>query len=326
MKKRTKIAISIISGFLGVFFIAAMIYYFGASHKVFDSISTKALEIPGLETKFVPQGMEYDQPSNKVFVTGYMSNGEASRIYIINNETKKTEKYFTLTHEGETYLGHCGGIAIYDTNVWISGDGYLYRFELAQALSVENGKSIEVLDKLKTRNGADFLFDYDNKLIVGEFYKKGKYDTPENHHIQTSSGETNYALAFIYTINTYKSYGLESTTPEAGISLPNQVQGMCFNADGKIVLSTSYSLPNSLIYIHDNILNSSPSATTTINNNELQVYVLNKDNLVRTIEAPCMSEEIVLIDGKVCVLFENNCKKYKFFTRTRLKHIYALDI
>ena len=47
---------------------------------------------------------------------------------------------------------------------------------------------------------------------------------------------------------------------------------------------------------------------------------------VSRLKAPCMTEEIELVDGRVYVLFENACKKYKAFTRTRLYNVYSLDI
>lgn len=326
-QKKTKKGIKtliIIASILLVLISAVLIYYFGATHPDFYLVATKDFQIPGLNTKFVPQGLDYDQTNEVFLVSGYMSNGETSRIYIV--DSSENFKYFTLKVDGENYLGHAGGIAVSGDYAFVVGDGFLYRFNFKQALLLENGQSIEVIDYFETGNGADFVLTYNNKLIVGEFYLKGKYDTNTEHHIKLSETETNYAMSYIYTINHSNTCGLQSLEPEAGISMGNKIQGMSFTKDGNIVLSSSYSIPNSKIYIYENVLNETHFTTTSINGKEIKVYVLSSENLVKTIDSPAMSEELVLKDNKVYVLFESNCAKYRLVNRTRLSNVYALDI
>lgn len=326
MSKKTKISLIVTSCVLAIIFVTCMIYYFGASFKNFYAIAEADFNIPGLDTKFVPQGLDYNISTKKYVVSGYMSNEDSSRFYIVDKQTNKTDKYFTLTVNGEDYKGHAGGIVINGDYAWTCGDGYVYRFNFTDALNSENKSKIPVIDYFKTNNGADFLYIYNNRLIVGEFYKKGKYETPQSHWLNTDSGETNKALAFAYLIDLSNTYGLRAAIPDFGISLPNQVQGICQNKDNKIILSTSFSLPSSKILRYKNVFSSSPSKTLIVDNLELPVYVLCNKNLEVTIDAPCMSEEIVLVDDKVVVLFENKCAKYRLVTRTRLDNAYALDI
>ena len=82
---------------LCLLFVAIMIYYFGATHRDFEKVSQKEFAIPGLDSSFVPQGLDYDSVNDKFVVCGYMSNKSSSRIYIVDGQTGKTEKYFTLT-------------------------------------------------------------------------------------------------------------------------------------------------------------------------------------------------------------------------------------
>lgn len=326
MKKKTKIILSCVGAFLALLFVALMIYFFGASYPQFNKISQTEFEIPGLSTNFCPQGLTYSE-SHKVFmVSGYMSNGKSSRVYFINKGDKKANKFITFKLDGADYTGHSGGITTSGNYAWIAGDKKVVRFNLLDALNCPNGEAINLIDSFETNNGADYILTYNNKLIVGEFYREKKYPSPDSHKIKTSNNKTNPALSFIYTINEDNLCGVETTKPEAAISTIEKVQGMTFTKDGNIVLSTSYSLPDSKIYVYNNVLADNPTTTVNINNETIPVYMLDDNALVKTITAPCMSEEVVLVDNRVYVLFESACKKYKLFTRTRSTNVYSLDI
>jgi len=133
-------------------------------------------------------------------------------------------------------------------------------------------------------------------------------------------------MSHVYEIDTNSSYGIKSTTPVSCISMPNQVQGMTFTKDGNIMLSTSYSIHASKLLIYENVLNVTPSKTITINNKQIPLYVLNSQNLIKQIIAPPMSEELVLVNNKVYILFESACSKYKLINREKLTHVYSIDI
>ena len=100
--KKTKTLV-LLGSVLTLLFVTLMIYYFGATYPEFQKLSQKEFKIPGLETSFVPQGIEYDQTNDKFIVCGYMNNGSASRFYVIDGQTGETEKYFTLTSNLEDY-------------------------------------------------------------------------------------------------------------------------------------------------------------------------------------------------------------------------------
>lgn len=324
MKTRTKVTLIILASIIAMLGVAVYIYYFTASYPAFDAIAVKDFKIPGLETKFVPQGIDYDENTDNFLVSGYMSDGSASRFYVVNKTTKKTVKYFTLTVEGKAYKGHASGVAIDGEFAWVASEGKVYRFNFTDALDLV-GKKLEILDSFETKNGADFILTYNNKLIVGEFHDGKKYVAPKSHKVETGTG-TNYALAFIYNINQAEPYGIASTTPIAGLSLPNKAQGMSFTKDNNIIISTSSSISDSKLLIYENVLEQATTQTLTINEVDIPVHVLCKDNKVDSITAPTMSEELVLVENKVYLLFESNCRKYRFFNRTRLNNVYALDI
>ena len=326
--KKKKIKLIILFSCLGLFLITLLVYYFGASYPQFDKMATKEFEIPGLDSSFVPQGLEYDNVNDKFVVCGYMSNGSPSRIYIVDAKTGKTEKYVTLITPAEDdakdYKGHAGGIALSYPFAYLSGDGVLYRFIYDTILYSKNGDKIPLIDSYITGNGADYVDIIDGNLVVGEFYRKKSNPTKESHKL-TLNGQTHRALSFVYKIDQDKNAGIDPQMLYA-ISTPDQVQGMCLNKEGNLVLSTSFGLPNSTLYVYKNITEN-PTTQVEIDNKKITVYFLSKQNLIKTYtEIPCMSEEMILVNDKIYLLFESKCRKYKFFTRTRINNVYSLAI
>ena len=322
-KKITAIVFAAVFAFLSILMI---FWYFGESYGDFYTIASKEFSIPGLNDGFTPQGLCYEEKHDIFLASGYMNNGSASRIYVIDATTYKTEKYFTLTdYDGSDYTGHAGGIATNGENVWVCGDGNVLRFDFFKIENAENGSAVEILDTFDSPNGADFVTIEENYIWIGEFHKDGDYDTNSTHHITTANRKTNKALSFCYEINTGNQYGLASTTPIKLLSTPSLVQGMEI-LNGKIVLSSSYSLAKSNISIYENILAVNAQKTFSYQGFDIPLYVLEDKNLTKNIEAPCMSEEIAHVNGRIYVLFESACQKYGFVTRESLRNVYSFKI
>ena len=96
--------------------------------------------------------------------------------------------------------------------------------------------------------------------------------------------------------------------------------------DDSIVLSTSYSLPASHIYKYENVLNSTTDKTFDYSGNNIPLYVLDKTNIEKDLVTPSMSEEIEIVDGRIYILFENACQKYRLFTREKLTNVYSIEL
>lgn len=305
---------------------ALLIYYFGHSHKEFNEMSSKEFAIPGLSDGFVPQGMCFASDANKYLVSGYMGDSSASRIYVVDNETKKCEKFFTLTGiSEEMQKGHLGGIANSGNFVWIATENHILTITLDQINNVNQGESVSVLSTLLTPTEASFCYADERTLWVGEFYRDGTYKTDEAHHYQINENEKNYAIAVSYDINTLNTSGIDEI-PTKVLSLPNQVQGFAITNSNKIVLSTSYSIPDSQILIYKDVLSQEPQAQIVLDSQEFPLYVLDKANLSRTIIAPSMSEGLDYVDGEVKILFESACNKYKFVTRNRMYDVMSIAL
>ena len=330
MKKGLKISISILAIIFALIFAFLGVYYLWPWNKDFFDNANQEFKIPGLDTKFVPQGFTKIEGYNKYLISGYMSNGEPSRFYVIDCETKSVDNYFILDIDGKDYDGHAGGVVSYGSTLWvvskIEDKGYAFRFLLSDIMNLKgSGYEISVRDYFETHNNADFAFAYDDMLWIGEFYREDNYITNTDHHVKTRSGETNHSIVFGFDIDESYTHGLDSDFPQKAISIPDLAQGMEVTSDGKIVLSTSYSIADSNIYYYKNIFND-PSSSLRVGRESVPLWFLDGQSLIGSKKAPAMSEEIVIENDRVYILFESACKKYKAFNRKRLDSVYSIPL
>ena len=114
-KKRTlKRAHRTIAILILIFFVALLLgrLYFRLPVSDYYKASEKGFEIPGLNDGFVPQGLDYDG-QGYFWTTGYMNDGSASPVYIVEKESGALQKTLRLAKEdGSDYTGHAGGIAV----------------------------------------------------------------------------------------------------------------------------------------------------------------------------------------------------------------------
>ena len=330
MTKRFKIFLSTVSIILVLILATVGVYFFWPWHKDFFNNADAEFEIPGLDEDFCPQGMTELVGYNKYLISGYMSEGGPSRYYVIDAETNSVEKYFTLNINGKKYDGHAGAVASYNSTIWTvsqeEGEGYAFRFMATDVINVTNGGEVVVRDYFKTLNNADFVFVDDGLLWIGEFYRAEKFETDENHHLTTRSGETNRAVCYAYEIDESYNYGLDNDFPVKALSIGDQCQGIAVTADGKFVLSTSYSIPDSHIYYYKDVLSEDQHSTIRVGLKDVPLWYLDEEALINSIQIPAMSEELFVKNDRVYLLFESACKKYKFFNRVRIDSVYSFAL
>lgn len=326
MKLWKKIVISIASIVLVLSFsFGGFVLYYRIGAKDYYSASEKAFEIPGLNKGFIPQGFDYnDREENGVFlVSGYMKDGSASPLYLVDYDTKEVLKRATfLTDEESEYTGHFGGVAIYKDFVYVADGTSLLVYSYQQIKDPENFEPIPCLGKIELKYSntdyikASFVTVYNNTLIVGEFYNGEKYKTLNSHHITTKAGDKNCALAVQFNLNTNYSLGLDKT-PTKAYSLPNEVQGFYIYGSGsekRIYLSTSYGLKFSHIlgYKYNGVQKIDEETNTVILGTPIPVYAVDSSALVFDYKIAPMSEEIVIVENELYVMSESASNKYIF--------------
>ena len=279
----------------------------------------RGLPIPGINDKFVGQGLDYLESENVFLACGYSSEkGAASSVYVMRMDGK-SQKTELKNADGTNYTGHTGGVAHYKDYCYITGENGLDVFMLSDVLS---GGAAEKIGEIAAPEGHDpaFVTIRGGKLYEGSFYRAGNYETPADERITTPSGDENKALIYVYNINDGAEFCVDPT-PTAAYSITGLVQGMEI-IETQFVLSTSYGLASSHLLFYDTEKLASPERKTVCGN-ELDVYYLDSSCLVHSVTAPPMSEEIVFKDGKIYIMCESASDKYIFGKFTSGKYMYG---
>lgn len=301
MKKALKIvgisAVSVICLLL-----AAVLLFLGglnvAKFVIYDEyydIEEDVCKNPGLSDGFVCQGIAAAEEQGVFLVSGYMKDHSASRIYVTS---EKNESYYvSLMKNGEAFDGHAGGIATTGDKVYLANGGKVYIFALADLLALKNGDVLEIGAGQDVPVSAAFVYTDEEYLYVGEFHDGGAY-VIEGHESETAEG-THYAYCVKYALSDLEK-------PLKVYSLRNKVQGICFTPDGKVVMSTSYGLADSVYYVYDEAKATDSGKTVE----GAPLYYL--DTLEKSVNGPAMSEDLDWYNGKVITLSESASDKYIF--------------
>lgn len=327
MSKGWRIAVISVALFLVMLFLVVMVYYFWPWNKKFFDNANKEFAIPGLNENFVPQGFTQLEEKNQYLISGYMSDSTPSRFYVIDSESGDIVKYFTLQVGEKMYDGHAGGVQSAGSTIWTVGDGYCIRFMLSDIYKVVNGEAIKAKDYFETHNGADFVFANNGMLWIGEFYTKKHYETDMSHRLQTRTGEENPSIVFGYPINEQNKYGLNSTTPTKALSIVGKCQGIAMTSKGNFLVSSAFGVNDSNIYYYDAVLSEPEHSKYYYSYNEpIPMWYLDNQSLISTTKAPAMSEELIVKNDRVYILFESASKKYRMYNRKRMSNVYSLPM
>lgn len=258
------------------------------------SNKTDITDIPGLNDDFVCQGICVSEEQGKILVCGYMTDGTNSRIYV--TDRNGNSYHVKLLREGEIYKGHAGGIALSGETLLISNGSRLFTFSLSSVLSASDGDTVEIGTGTRVNNAASFVYADDFCVYVGEFHDGVGY--VKDHPYDTPNG-VNHAIITCYSAD-------DLSIPLRVYSIPDRVQGACITDDGRMVLSTSYGLADTvyLVYSLDRAFDSGETLEGA------PVYYLSAPE--REIHGPAMGEDMDFSEGRIITLSENSTRKYLF--------------
>ena len=262
---------------------------------------------PGLNDGFVHQGICVDDESGRIVISGYMADHTASRLYV--TDVDDNSYYVSINKDNEAFTGHFGGVAISGDTVYIATDDAMHLVSREELLNAENGDTLNVQKSIPTNNQASYIYTDDNYLYIGEFHDGNQYVT--EHPYETPDG------LYHAIITRYKLEDL--TKPDKIYSVRNKVQGVLF-AEGKIVLSTSYGLADSVYYIY----NEADCVKSEHTLDGAPVYYVN--NLEKEFTGPAMAEGLDLYNGKAITMSESASDKYIFGKFFFANKIITLDV
>jgi len=258
---------------------------------------------PGLSDGFVCQGIGVSETYDRILVSGYMNNGEPSRIYVTDRHSNSY--YVSLCEGGRPFDGHVGGLAVEGDTVYLASDGHLWTVDAKAVLAANNGDTVDITGSIPVNNHASFVFSTEEYLFVGEFHDGGKYVT--EHPYDTPDGRQ-HAIISRYPIE-------DLSKPDRVYSVRDRVQGVCFTERGRVILSTSYGLSDTKYYVYDE----TAAVDSGLTLDGAPVYYL--VDPIREVKGPAMGEDVDVSDGRVYTLFESASDKYifgKFFFADRI--------
>lgn len=296
-------------------------------HDFFGKNSQKEFATPGISDDFVQQGFCVAK-DDVMFVSGYMKGKKPSRIYIVDSNDKDAEPSYVQLKDtnGQYTTTHAGGISVYSDKVYVckseGNPATIQVYSLTEILSAKKGGDVVAKDEFAVKNNASFCHVENGNLYVGEFFMKNKFDTKDEHKVETPAGDKHSAMIYAYALKPDGT--LVDSQPIGRISIPDKIQGMTFAGD-KIVLSCSYSLLTSKFYVYDLNKASVPYIMPLAGRNIPTMY-LDSSCLIDTIYAPPMAEEIVYHNGRLFALNESACNKYIFGKLLRAKYVWSIKI
>lgn len=309
----SKILIGIAGTVIGLFLLAVLVFNIFTKAPAFSSLihSKRAFVIPWSNKGYIAQGITYDQASDNFYLTGYMKDGSASPIFVVNKKSRKLVTVVRMAKPDETpFTGHAGGLTLFNNKIYIagSGEGCFYVFEKSQIDNASKNSTVVCSELLDLKKDDDtikisFCTTRDGLIFAGEFYRNPQYILPEEHMVQTDDS-IQYALAVGFKPNG------TTATAQVAYSLPDQVQGMCFADDG-IYLTTSWSLGKSKVYkyAYGDIRQ---SGTKEICGRKVPLFNLTILNATAEYTLPPMAEEIEYVDGRFYINNESASDKYVF--------------
>lgn len=224
-------------------------------------------------------------------ITAYSADDDESMgsLYIFDRETG--EYLVTL---GMKKKSHLGGLTYDGTYVWICHSdskaleriSYYYIKKVAQQKPKAFVDSSGLFEEYRVGNMPSCITAYDGKLWVA------------THNRYFKSVMVSY------------EYRDERLVAEGYYQIPEKVQGVAFDVNGNVYLSTSYGREkSSYLKVYDNVesLGRAP------------------DKPMIKVEMPPCSEEICMSDGKLYVLFESASRKYFEGTDGRGRSIAPID-
>ena len=302
-------------------------------HADFYRTATAELPMPGCQDGFIQQGFDYYEEGNLFLFSGYMNDDSASRVYVVN---RNGESHYTALKDGDgdDYTAHAGGASYYGDYLYIAGTKRIDVFRLSDILD-ESKKEARRIGHMKVDDRYGFRASFcevaekDGKayLYAGAFHDEEPYPTDPKFHLTTPAGDDNRGVLFAFPIDEGAPFSVDFENPAMIYSLPSCVQGLTFTDEGDFVLSTSYGLATSHLYVHDSgAVYASPNLTygNDIFGKEIPLYYLDSGTLTDTIQAPPMAEEIVYLDGKIWIANESASAKYLFGNLTSGRDVYAV--
>ena len=310
---------------IAFFILQSMFMKYNKKISFYLESSTAFCRIPGIDDGFIPQGIAYDSGSKLLLLTGYYGAGKSSPIYLVDQQTCATREVFLKTESGKRFTGHAGGISLYKGMAYIAGstENCMYSVSLGKLFEAENGTtlSIEQVINLKNRDDSirvSFTAIDDGVIFAGEYHNTPFFCTQASHLVDTPYGRQK---AFLVGFSLDEG---NNPIPHIVFSIPDKIQGACFYGNN-IFLSQNDNLFSSkvLTFSLDKL---QASGTKKVLGAEVPIYILTEKTARKITYIPPMSEELLVIDGQMLILYESAANLYSVGKKYGLDYVLATPL
>ncbi len=229
---------------------------------------------PGLSEKLIPQGMDQQEGSGNIYISGYfkreednpfVEKGNPTAVVVLDVSGKFIAEYTMYEPDGSPFTSHMGGVAVSEDTLYVSADQgkdgsgkttYWIAAIPLEGLTLEGHQDVTVEQLYQVPVQPSFMNYSNHTLWIGNFYlaSKPSYAPPEDLGTvkAETDGETFGAYLLGYDLS---ESGAERMEPADGhpyampdadqfYGITNRIQGMTMTKDGAIVLSRSYGRTN----------------------------------------------------------------------------------
>lgn len=303
--------------------------------------------IPGLQSAFVPQGVDIIGPdAREAVLSGYFCEDftrwwqslirqcvqKRSAFYLYDLEAGEAVRLALLNERnGEPMRRHAGGVAELHDRLWLPDDFVVFRFDLSElrraderviTMRPENGRRIGV------DSSGDFITAFEDRLWIGNF-QRGRRGRPlPAHYRSLSTGTAGWTAGYRidpetlrptnrarYTVS-FGSKEYDVYRPDAALHHRNKVQGLNFLDGRRVVLSASFGRGSSTLAFHgapgESAGNAADGAQVTLPDGSLlQVRTLGTATRQNLIAAPPGAEGVAYDGTMLAVAFEGGAMPYR---------------
>ena len=287
-------------------------------YDIFNSMSERAFLIPGLNEYVVPQGIEYDERTNRFYLSGYFQfNMRHSVICVVDAATGQAVGEYELSNiDGTPNYGHVGGIAVSGNNIYITRGRVLERISLDSLKKAGAKGTVQVEEQIRLHagsNGGNSFVDCSNGYLwTGNYYDPDGYESTANENYNAlirgyklDENEPSGISAELKTVNT-TSYDY---VPSIIYHVPEgRIQGMT-TTESHLILAASKSTKFSYLYVYDRNKNSHKKDSIVFDRN--RVVPVQRLSLEKSVYAIPRIEELTLVGDSIYATFESGAIIYR---------------
>ena len=143
----------------------------------------------------------------------------------------------------------------------------------------------------------------------------------------TPAGNRNTALAWVFPLDETALLGVREV-PEAAVSLPERIQGLCLSSDGRVILSASSAFGASQLYLYDvrTVAEGRRGICFWDKSHPVPLFYVDSAAGTDILPLPPKAEEPMFHNGKLYILFESASYRFQYGKLVGGNYVYSMSL